>query len=54
MQKLSIIYFEAETPSETPGPRLSKWQKGESKAAELNKKLKERREGDTSQMTKSM
>ena len=49
-----MIYFEAEKAEETPGPRLSKWQKGESKAAELNKKLKERRENDTSQMTKSM
>ena len=32
----------------------SKWHKGESKAAELNKKIQERKIKDTSQMTKSM
>ena len=31
----------------------SKWQKGENKAADLNKKLQQRKEGDTTKMTKS-
>ena len=31
----------------------SKWHKGESKATELNKKIKERRGADEKQMTKS-
>ena len=46
------LYFFVAEQNEQP-VRVNKWQKGESKAVELNKKIQERRAQDKSQMTKS-
>ena len=48
-----LMVLAQEVAEDGPPVARSKWMKGESKAVDLNRKIQQKHEGDTTRMTKS-